>query len=148
MNHTLLPFQSGPVDGVNGGVGNSKSLSTLVRPGHRVLLDAGLEECVTSSSAAASPEKISSFRNVWCTGGQVRSCGTFFVDVLLYQFLQSFFVNRDGRLWESKGQVKHTLSAGMVLPMIAKDLLFSHCTMICQVKIPKQRTHLSALLLE
>ncbi|KAL9187597.1 hypothetical protein ACHAXT_005975 [Thalassiosira profunda] len=61
VNHTLGPWEAGD--------GGRMSLSTLVRPGHRVALEAGSEasgEAGTAAPGARGP----TLGKVWCTGGQ------------------------------------------------------------------------------
>ena len=62
VNHTICPFEENAE-------GEPISLSTNIRPGHRVPLGSGLEEESLTSAEASSV----SLRNVWCTGGQVRA---------------------------------------------------------------------------
>lgn len=61
VNHSLLPSQRGdPTTMVN-----SLSLSTVIRPGRRALLDIRAKDSKVTQS-----ESMSDFSRVWCAGGQ------------------------------------------------------------------------------
>ena len=63
VNHTLVPFQDNKDNSVvSPSSGKSMSLSSFVHRGHRLLVDAGLDDNLM-------PKK--SRKDVWCTGGQV-----------------------------------------------------------------------------
>lgn len=74
VNHTLCgPIKSSrePGDGSTSFAGKSMSLSTFVRPGHRLPLDAGADdESLTSSSAVSPNGEDRLIQSIWCTGGQ------------------------------------------------------------------------------
>ena len=66
VNHTLLPSESS----------TGKSLSTSVRPGHRLLFDVAemsAESATSTNSIGGYPRtRLTPLKDVWCTGGQVR----------------------------------------------------------------------------
>ncbi|KAL7543993.1 hypothetical protein ACHAXR_013438 [Thalassiosira sp. AJA248-18] len=107
VNHTLHPFQGGQDVLAPAGIGKPMMLSTFVRPGHRVLLDAGLGERATASAVA--PQKgYRTFRNVWCTGGQGWSL------MGIQDGQKSYFICWDGATDDSQGPfilpLQHELS--------------------------------------
>jgi hypothetical protein len=79
VNHSLLPLH----DGYATAKANVMSLSTVVRPGHRALLDAGSKtHKVTYSGSMLNMSR------VWCTGGQASQ------DVLLFfSCVLNYFTN-------------------------------------------------------
>ncbi|KAL7553160.1 hypothetical protein ACHAWF_016409 [Thalassiosira exigua] len=108
VNHSIhAPSRSQPQDRAASGIGKPMFLSTVVRPGHRVRLEAG-QQGGLSAPLATSYEDDHRFSHVWCTGGQgwsllgVQGTGQ-----------KAFFICWDGATDDSQGPFILTLQCAV-----------------------------------